>query len=243
METRFWQTLRMEVDMVGSISPATQVAAPRLGTASGSRDNALVDIFNTLTDETGRFSDAEKMAAYKRWGELGQKTDADRPYGFAGYSTEDLKLMEQVGKSSFIRKLNNLAEKQTKFGDELVRSGKSGSAGLQAQIEFFDSLSPLEKSTYPEDYRDTLVALKRTFQKLEERVAAGAFKWGTPIDQVQDAEAKAALLLIDRLQDPSADNRKRAREEAFALKVGGFGSIQDAVSLSSEAIELLARRS
>lgn len=232
----------MEDAVVASIASALPASLADHGPASASRDNALVDIYNTLTDESGHSSDDDKLAAWKKLQDLSQVRNAQQPYGFAGYSTADIQLLNKINPdtSSFVRKLNDLAKKQEQFGIQLVQSGKSGSAGVQAQIDFFDSLSPLEQGVVTSerpDYRDILAGLKKTFQVLESRIAAGAFQWGAPVDQVTDAQSRTALLLIDRLQAPDAAIRKQARGTADAL-----GQPRDTVSLSDLARRYLDRR-
>lgn len=224
----------MAISSISSAAPATG-----LGRASGSRDNTLIDIVKMLTDESGLVSDEEKLAAQKKLGDLAQATDASHPYGFAGYSTEDIKHLEKLNAntSSFLRKQNTIVEKYSRFADELVRAGKSGSATVQMQIDFLDQMSPFEKTTLgmDGDYRDTLAALKKVFQKLEERAAAGAYKMGTPIDQTSDPEARAALYLLEAVQDRDPVARARARAQVDDMKIGGFGVILDTVDLSATA--------
>lgn len=227
---------------INSVSQ-TSAAATGLGKASGSKDSALVDIYKSLTDESGRVSDEEKLAAYRKLSDLSQSTDSKNPYGYAGYSNEDIQLLSKINAqtSSFVRQQNALVEKQSKFADELVRSGKSGSAGVQAQIDFYDSLSSFEKANFDGDYRDNLVAIKKIFQKLEEREAAGAYKSGTPLDQVTDPEARTALLLLEGINSRDPAFQASAREQANDLKVGGYGSIQDKVDLSAAAKSYLSQ--
>ena len=239
---------------VNSINPATSAALP----AGGSSDNRLVAVSRILADAEGVYSDREKAAAYKEWSGINYSN-------LFSYSLADRKesaaLIDQALRDpgSFLGRIEAVNRKYAAFEAAWQKSNpieprrpQDGSdvRHMDAYIGFLDGLSTAEKQLFQLDasYRQGLddydlvrqgaVALRDSFRVLDQRAEAGAFQFGTPIGEVRDRQARAALLLLNKLgaNTPAAQFRQSvAAADTLARDVFGLGAVQDRVELSTAA--------
>lgn len=232
---------RKEDVVVSAINSQPLVSTTGLGVQSGSPDNTVVDIFTKLTDETGRFSDDEKMSAWKKYAGLGETVFR--------YSLDDRKLLNSLSaeNSSFFKKNQDFSAKVGNATGRWTDKSIADSARVQAHIDFYDSLSQFEKdlfiaslSSVGDDHRDMMAAQKKAFLYLEQSVAAGTFQWGTPLDKVTDSKTRLALMLLGNL-DTNPAVRRQAFKEADTLNASNFGALRDTISLSDQARKYLGQ--
>lgn len=239
---------------VGSISTMPFQGASKPN-ATGSPDNRLADIARILADESGAFSMKDKANAMR----------VKREINFSGqifdYSLEDRKAYVEAWRNSDYRqKHQEIVEKYGAALDRAMPSGPNASTSqkIQASIDALNSLTPEERALVPNfDGRlEHATAERGLFQTLEAREQAGAYKPGTPLEDVTDPEAKMALELLEAVNEAykstyymgTPENSSAVRSALDRVKeftgdgsAGGSssGRWQDTVTLSPEAQRIM----
>jgi len=227
-------------------SAASSVSAfiPQSGPRPG-QPGELLHLARIIADETGKYSDEDKHKATIR-------IEIDRTNVF-DYSVEERKEATRLEQgSSYRKRVTEAEEKWSRFVNQYLQAnpiekGWTGNtAFLRAQVAFFDQLSPFERSIpYFEGFRERAVASIGLQERLQARVDAGAFTYGTPKSAVSDPEAKLILDLFDKIGSiRRGPDGQLVIPKEFApymqrgyelLGEGGFGTIQDTISLSPQA--------
>jgi len=228
-----------------TIQSSVSAFAPLPGPRPGQKGE-LVELGRIIGDETGKYSDDDKNKASIRFQEIAYTNLFD-------YSLEERQEYTALTEGSSYRKRVQAAEeKYGRFQEQYLMNGKRGPgiaddiARLKAQVAFFDQLTPFEKSIPSFDgVRERAIALIGMKERMQARVDAGAFVYGTPKSETRDPEAKLILDLYDNIMSirrrpdgttiippEFAPYMQRGYE---LLGKGGFGTIQDTISLSPQA--------
>jgi len=209
----------------------------------------LLEVARIIADETGKYSGDDKNRAYVRFNEISRTNLFD--YGV----DERTAATELVVKSSYYTQSLAASDKFARLKGQFLGTDSTTGAGpdasaaiasLRAGIAAFDQLTPSEKATpYFNGFRERSVALLGMYERLQARVDAGAFTYGTSEELTRDPEAKTILGLfkqIDRISFGSDGQLVIPKEFAPYLQrgyellgEGGFGTIQDTISLSPQA--------
>jgi len=221
---------------ISSASAFARQSGPRPG-----QPGELVTIARIIADETGKYSDQDKIKADFRLREI-------RSTNFFDYSLEErVEYGRLYNNSAYLKRLQTAGEKWSRILEQFSGWGGSDVAALKARIIAYDTqLTDFEKSL--PDYaglRERMVVLLGMQEQLQARADAGAFKYGTPPGQVEDAEARLILQLFNKqgLVQRTSDGQLVMPKE-FApylqrgyelLGEGGFGTIQDTITLSPQA--------
>lgn len=140
----------------------------------------------TLLDESGRFSDAEKHAAYRAFFD----NFWDMPSGRG-------EALAQLSASSYGQRTAEIENKLGELHRSLANGNGDSIGNAKRTIAWFDSLPEWERN-HPrlEGTRERNLAAIAMFEALEKREAAGAYKPGQP---TSDPEAKLILQLFEKL--------------------------------------------
>ena len=225
-------------------SPAPAFSASAFAPQSGPRPGQpgeLLHLARIIGDETGKYSDQDKIKADFRLSEI-------RSTNLFDYSLEERREYGRLyDNSSYLKRVRVAEEKWGRIWEQYSGGGGSDVAALKARIIAYDTqLTDFEKSL--PDYaglRERMVVLLGMQEQLQARADAGAFKYGTPPGQVDDPEAQLILQLFNKqgLVQRTSDGQLVMPKE-FApylqrgyelLGEGGFGTIQDTISLSPQA--------
>jgi len=178
------------------------------------------------------------------------------------YSLEDRKAYSEAWRNSDYRqKTDDIKEKCSSAFESWKASNPNASTSqvLQASIDALNSLTPEERALVPEfdGLLERTTANRDLFQKLEAREQAGAYKPGTPLENVTDPDAKMALELLEAVNEAyrstyymgTSENSSAVRSVLDRVKefTGGAGSSgsssssrwQDTVTLSPEAQRIM----